>query len=99
MQLFRKVLTKDRLPEPYENVYVNWGDEFGCAHTTENGYWWMAIEGIDCDEPEWWLEQVNPPTDKEINQLADDNTIYGLEELGYFNGFKAALKYMEGKNE
>lgn len=103
-ELFRKVLTKDRLPDE-EGVY----DTARGRLLFQKGSFYDNQYSLELDgnhfapvNPQYWYEYVLIPTDDEIEKMAFGK--YGTADYvfhrrnGYITGFESALKYMEGKS-
>lgn len=91
--IYKKVLTKDRLPDE------------GGNYDTSKGFLafipaikrWYYDNRVMVETPEYWFEEINIPTDEEIEKIAIECTSTRSEYLNHLTGFKSALKYMEGK--
>lgn len=66
--------SKGELPKEHLHVIVFWNEEplsSRIAYRSENGYWFLSDEPCDCDEPDYWLEEIELPSDEEITIEAD----------------------------
>lgn len=90
--IFRKVLCSDRLPKERK-----WFD-------TDKGYLLFSItqnQWLVSDEyyPKWWLEEIELPSEEDINELANDFeiTCAGSTYFGYRAGFNKAIELIKGQ--
>lgn len=96
MTLYRKVLTKDRLPDKSEEYITSLGV---IEYNNTNGIW---DEG--CSLPTYWLEPIKLPTDEEIEEMdikilndKDGKAKSSYLESAVKSGFKAAIELLWNK--
>lgn len=74
--------SKGELPKEGQHVVVGW-NEFPLstivANRSENGYWFLSDDACDCDEPDYWLEEIELPSEEEIEK-ASNRYYFDLEE-------------------
>ena len=93
--LYKKVLCSERLPD---DVNYHDTDDGSCYYYKKR---WYDQDGPLTFIPEWWLEEVNIPTDEEIEKRMKN--IYphwesdwegSVRRLAFIRGFKAALELL-----
>lgn len=55
-----KVRTSEKKPTVDTPVIAGWDEHPETVRKvirSENGYWFLADDAFDCDEPDWWLEE------------------------------------------
>ena len=65
--IYRKVNVSEKPPEidkPVIAIYES-GETFR-AVLSDNGYWFCVDECSDCDEPDYWMEEIELPTEEDI---------------------------------
>jgi len=59
--MYKKIKTEKRKPEIDKSVIAIWEKphfESQIATMDKNGYWFLYYYTCDCDEPDYWLEEV-----------------------------------------
>ncbi|MGH7239873.1 MAG: hypothetical protein ACREHG_07380, partial [Candidatus Saccharimonadales bacterium] len=102
--LFRKVMTADRLPEKDGQYLLT---EFGWMffHAQNDTQEWRFTKSMEDDEdwefPGYWLEPVEPPTDEKIWQITLEQLpppVYRFSQrMAFDKGFKKCLELIKGK--
>lgn len=99
--LYRKVLIGERRPKSEGHYYTDQGDMlFAPAHSGIPDGW--SIDISYQKRPSWWLETVKEPTDEEIKGKSSAkckermNAVWPLYQVGYEDGYKQALKDLNG---
>ncbi|WP_262246968.1 hypothetical protein [Parapedobacter soli] len=97
MTVFRKVLVKERKPQTDTPVIGGWDhDQTGSivVEMHDNGYWFLSNKELgpaDCDEPDWWLEEIETPTHQEVIVEANRQAPAPAGDVysaGYNEGFR-----------
>lgn len=88
-ELYRRVMCSDRLPKERK-----WFD-------TDKGYLLFSItqnQWLVSDEyyPKWWLEEIELPSEGEIEKLAENNGCRGIEAGWFIVGANKAIKLIKG---
>ena len=95
--LYRKVLCSERLPDEGGTFGTNKGELFFLIAV----HHWFYDAKFTVEPPDWWLEEVNIPTDEEIEKRLKN--IYphwesdwegSVRRLAFIRGFKAALELL-----
>ena len=97
---YRKVMCSDRPPEKNGSYDTSLGRQF---FSSVSG-WGLPYRGKweypkDNTNPEWWLEEIELPSEEEINELANDyeEQIGGESTyIGYMGGFNKAIELIKG---
>lgn len=79
MTLYRKVFTKDRLPES-EGMYIV-GYEYGSFSCYYNKQYSFHDESTDCTIIEWWLEEVKLGDLKFSKEDATPDFVHGINYI------------------
>lgn len=59
--MYRKIKVSDRKPEVEKVVIGLWDADLTASRAVvlqEAGYWNEAHEGYECDQPDYWLEEI-----------------------------------------
>ena len=92
--IFRKVMCSDRLPKVENENYFTISEKghekirFFNGTRFESAYY----EG----EVKWWLEEIELPSDEEIEKIANDSGAYRVEAGWFIEGFKKAIELIKG---
>lgn len=105
--IFRKVMCSDRLPEKAGKYVTNIGvfDYSGPIIIPngnlatyyierENGVWGHQTQPnlMAMCFPIWWLEEIELPSEGEIEKIANDSGAYRVEAGWFIEGFKKAIE-------
>lgn len=78
---FIRVSVEERLPEVEKHVLGIWNTgESGTVVINENGYWYSFEAQSECDQPDFWLEEV-PDREDEMREMLEECRI----QLQYLN--------------
>ena len=88
--IFRKVMCSDRLPKVENENYFTISEKGHEKIRFFNGTRFESAyhEG----EVKWWLEEIELPSDEEIEKIANDSGAYRVEAGWFIEGFKVAIK-------
>lgn len=90
--IFRKVSVKDRLPNEDGEYITNYGSNTRLLTCNHKRKWTVQFGDTVEVTPNYWLEEVELPTDKEI-----DNTFplqYGMDILNFNTDTRKGAKWM-----
>ncbi|TCV17170.1 hypothetical protein EDC17_101189 [Sphingobacterium alimentarium] len=93
--------SKGELPKEQQHVIVYWDKEplsSRVANRSKNGYWFLSDEPCDCDEPDYWLEEIELPSKEDMNKLKpQDESLAGVYDSGFYNGASFILNKLKGE--
>ncbi len=104
-KIFRQVSVMERLPK-IDQIVVGFWDEFPdqCSKVVygESGYWTEMNDYSECDQPNYWLEEVELPNYEDTRKARDAYSYSYLDPFrwGWKYGVKHILSKLKGeKNE
>ena len=93
--VYRPVLTNDRLPDKPGFYFTS----DGLLYKNKDSKEWSYYDRIDLifkkvEAPEWWLEEIELPTEEEINKPANDEYV---DSLRGYSAFKKGAEWVINK--
>ena len=89
-KLYRQVACKDRLPTQNGKYHT----DKGLLDFRPNRYHYGFTEGIGIVNPEFWYEEIELPTEEEINKPANDEYV---DSLRGYSAFKKGAEWVINK--
>jgi len=91
---YRKVMCSDEMPKEHKVYSTNKGDMLFVAKDKMFGK--RLYGGIIVSYPEWWLEEIELPSEEDIVKIAKEFEIYGTECSWWMFGFRKAIELIKG---
>ena len=94
--IFKKVMCSDSEPTKNGSYKTEFGEQF---FSTVSG-WGLPYKGhwsyITNTNPNWWLEEIELPSEEDIVKIAKEFEIYGTECSWWMFGFRKATELIKG---
>ena len=93
---YRKVMCSDSEPTKNGSYKTEFGEQF---FSTVSG-WGLPYKGhwsySTNTNPNWWLEEIELPSEEDIVKIAKEFEIYGTECSWWMFGFRKATELIKG---
>jgi len=89
--------SKGELPNAEHHVIVGWNEEplsTRIANRSDNGYWFLSDDACDCDEPDYWLKEIEIPSEEEIEHEEHQHFIQSDRNHYFKDGFKTGANFI-----
>jgi hypothetical protein len=94
--IFKKVMCSDSEPTKNGSYKTEFGEQF---FSTVSG-WGLPYKGhwsySTNTNPNWWLEEIELPSEEDIVKIAKEFEIYGTECSWWMFGFRKATELIKG---